>query len=90
MKTFPATIALLSTLAPLAANATQFHTGGHIGGWPVVNIIEGTTYSDPDVISINGPSGHEQILVTCSTFNWSSYGANTRAWVESIARRWCF
>jgi hypothetical protein len=90
MKTVSATLALLSALVPLAANATQIHTTGNIGGWPIDSIIEGPTYSDPDSITINGPSGREQILVTCSPFDWSSYGANNSEWVDFIARRWCF
>lgn len=94
MKAFSSAVALLSTLAPLAfvptANAQEIHTDGQILGYPVHFIVEGRTRSDLDVITIEGPQGAETVNVTCSPFNWNSYGPNTAETVDAIARAWCF
>lgn len=62
---------------------------GQIYGYQV-DVVESGSWSAPDFITVYGPRGKEQITVTCAPFNWSSYGANTESFVNSIAYEWCF
>ena len=82
--------ATVLTVAPLTAlEASAGVRTGHIQGY-TVEIIESGSWEAPDFITVYGPKGKEQITVTCAPFNWSSYGANTEAFVDAIARDWCF
>ena len=92
-------IATIGTVATLAAapaqavdlsNYTYHPGGGHIQGYTVAGILESGSYSEPDYIEIYGPSGKEEIVVLCSPFEWQSTGPNTKAFVDRIARSWCF
>lgn len=80
-----ATLALATTLPAKAVEPRD----GHINGY-TVSIIESGSWEAPDFITIYGPAGIEQLTVTCAPFKWSSYGANTEAFVNDIANRWCF
>lgn len=82
-----AAAASVAFVGPAVARTTQ---GGHINGYVVDTIIDSGTYSGTDGIAIYGPHGREVIAVTCSPFNWSSRGPNSQAWVDRIARAWCF
>jgi hypothetical protein len=78
------------TIAPLTAlEASAGARTGQIQGY-VVEIVESGSWSAPDFITVYGPRGKEQITVTCSPFDWSSYGANSTAFANSIAYDWCF
>ena len=63
--------------------------GGQINGYQV-NVIDSGSYDRPDSITVWGPKGVETVTVTCAPFDWSSYGANTVEFIDSIARAWCF
>ena len=63
--------------------------GGQINGYQV-NVIDSGSYDRPDSITVWGPKGVETVTVTCAPFDWSSYGANTVEFIDSIARGWCF
>ena len=76
-----------AALVALAASAQARE--GHINGY-TVSIVESGSYAAPDFITVYGPAGPEQITVTCAPYSWSSYGHNTQAFVDSIARSWCF
>ena len=76
--------------ASLGALATPSEAqSGQINGYRV-DVVESGSWSAPDFITVYGPRGKEQITVTCAPFNWSSYGANTESFVNSIASSWCF
>ena len=78
------------SIAPLTAlEASASTRGGHINGY-TVEIVESGSWDAPDFITVYGPAGKEQITVTCAPFKWNSYGANTEAFADSIARSWCF
>ena len=78
------------TVAPLTAlEASAGVRTGQIQGY-TVEIIESGSWSAPDFITAYGPKGKEQITVTCAPFDWSSYGANTESFANSIAYDWCF
>ena len=80
------TVAILPLLvSPQAANAET----GHINGYQVT-VIDSGSYDRADSITVWGPGGVETVTVTCAPFNWTSYGANTEQFVDSIARGWCF
>ena len=83
-----------ATLALTAASLSLLSTPasareGHIQGY-TVSIVESGSFAAPDFITVFGPKGKEQVTGTCAPFKWSSYGANTEAFVDSIARAWCF
>ena len=73
--------------APLPAEARTIT--GNINGWSA-EVVESGSMQAPDFITINGPRGQEKITVTCSPFDWQSYGANSAEWANGIARAWCF
>ena len=78
------------TIAPLTAlEASAGVQNGQIYGY-TVHVVESGSWSAPDFITVYGPNGKEQITVTCAPFKWNSYGANTQAFADSIARGWCF
>ena len=78
------------TVAPLTAlEASAGARTGHIQGY-TVEIVESGSWEAPDFITVYGPRGKEQITVTCAPFGWSSYGANTESFANSIAYDWCF
>ena len=82
--------ALTIAATSLGALAAPSEAGtGHIDGY-TVDVVESGSWSAPDFITVFGPRGKEQITVTCAPFKWSSYGANSEAFVDSIARAWCF
>ena len=62
---------------------------GNIKGYRA-QVVESGSYQAPDFITVNGPRGQEKITVTCSPFDWQSYGPNTATWTDGIARAWCF
>ena len=88
--------ASLAVLAAAPAQAVDLSSytyhpgGGHIEGYTVAGILESGSYSLPDYIEIYGPSGKEEIVVLCSPYEWQSTGPNTQAFVDRIARSWCF
>lgn len=94
MKTLSATLALISTLTSLAvasqAEAYEIRHSGTINGYQVESVAESPTRGQPDMINIWGPNGLENIVVTCSPFDWKSSGPNTHNFVDSVARSWCF
>ena len=69
----------------LPANAKT----GQINGYRV-NVIDSGSYDSADSITVWGPKGVETVTVTCAPFDWSSYGANSVEFIDSIARGWCF
>jgi hypothetical protein len=82
-----ATLLSIASLSPLEASAGGRR--GHINGF-TVDVVESGSWSAPDFITVYGPSGPEQITVTCAPFSWSSYGANSEAFADAIATEWCF
>jgi len=82
------TLAVATASLSLLAAPSEARTG-QINGY-TVDVVESGSWSAPDFITIYGPRGKEQITVTCAPFNWSSYGANSEVFVDSIARKWCF
>ena len=62
---------------------------GNINGY-AAEVVESGSMQAPDFITVNGPRGQEKITVTCSPFDWQSYGANSAEWADGIARAWCF
>ena len=88
-----ASVAVLAA-APAGAVDLSDYTyhpgGGHINGYTVEGILESPSYGQPDYIEIYGPSGKEEILVVCAPYEWRSTGPNTEAFVDQIARSWCF
>ena len=93
-----AAVGSLAILGASPANAGAldgytYHPGdgrGHIDGYIVSEIWESPSYDAPDLISIYGPYGVEDIMVTCSPFYWVSEGPNSASFSEQIAREWCF
>lgn len=82
------TIAIAATSLGALAAPSEARTG-QINGY-TVDVVESGSWSAPDFITVYGPQGKEQITVTCAPFDWSSYGANSEAFVNSIASEWCF
>ena len=82
-----ATLLSIASLSPLEASASSQR--GHINGY-TVDVVQSGSWSAPDFITAYGPSGPEQITVTCAPFKWNSYGANTEAFANAIANEWCF
>ena len=72
---------------PLPAEAATIT--GRIDGYSA-EVVESGSMQAPDFITVDGPRGQEKITVTCSPFDWQSYGANSAEWVNRIARTWCF
>ena len=85
-----AATALAVTTASLGALAAPSEARvGQIYGYRV-DVVESGSWSAPDFITVYGPRGKEQITVTCAPFDWSSYGANSTSFANSIAYEWCF
>ena len=80
--------AITALLVATNAEAEQYRSGT-INGYQA-EILDSGSYDKPDFISIYGPAGREQILVTCAPFDWRSKGPNSADFVDSIAREWCF
>lgn len=78
----------VSAAAPAQAGTWSYD--GHIQGYTVESLYDSGSYSGTDIINIFGPNGKETITVTCSPYEWASYGPNTKTWIDSIARSWCF
>ena len=94
MKTSLATTVVIGALVNVAAitlpsPAEAGIITGNINGY-AAEVVESGSMRAPDFITVNGPRGQEKITVTCSPFDWQSYGANSAEWANSIARSWCF
>ena len=94
MKTSLATTIVIGALVNAAAVTVALPAEartitGNINGWSA-EVVESGSLRAPDFITINGPRGQEKITVTCSPFDWQSYGANSAEWANGIARAWCF
>lgn len=90
MTTFSRTTTALLSSGLLAAPVQAMnYQEGPINGYQSY-VIESGSYHEPDVITTYGPEGPETIKVTCAPFDWESTGPNTSAFVDSIARSWCF
>jgi hypothetical protein len=87
--TFTAAATLAVASQGIIVSQASARTDGHINGY-TVEVVESGSWSAPDFITVYGPQGKEQITVTCAPFDWSSYGANTESFVNSIASSWCF
>lgn len=81
--------AICGVLAATAPAEAQEYRSGLIGGFQS-EILDSGSFTEEDFIVVQGPKGEEQILVTCSPFDWSSRGPNSRAFVEHITSEWCF
>ena len=78
---------VLAASAP-SAEAYDYRSGTILGYQ--AEILDSGSYSQPDLISIYGPNGKEEIVVTCSPFEWTSIGPNSQQFVERVTRQWCF
>ena len=83
-----ATLSLATASVGLLSAPAQAYDA-QINGY-TVNIVESGSWEAPDFITVYGPVGKEQITVTCAPFTWNSYGRNTEAFIDGIARSWCF
>ena len=86
------TIAAVGTIvAPAPSEAYQVDFDcGHVGGYEAC--ISYQDPSNPDVIYVDGPNGLEEIKVSCysdGSYEWRSYGPNTKSFNDYIARRFC-
>lgn len=92
MTTFFTIVTLALPLGMMAASAPSHAAGyqeGRINGYHS-QVLESGSYDRPDHMLVFGPNGKEVIKVTCAPFDWESTGPNTSAFVDAIARRWCF
>ena len=93
LKSVAAPLALVGTVCAVLASAPSAeayeYRSGTILGYQA-EVVDSGTYTDPDLISIRGPHGTEEIILTCSPFEWFSSGRNSQQFVESVAREWCF
>lgn len=71
-----------------AAEAYELRSGTILGYQ--AEVLDSGTYTDPDMISIYGPYGQEEIILTCSPYEWVSTGPNTQSFVERVTQEWCF
>ena len=81
---------LVITLTPTAARAEYPRSiCATIGGFPGCAADYGP--GGNDLIIVKGPQGAERIRVQCKDkdYTWQSYGANTEAFADGVARSWC-
>ena len=80
-----------SALVPTAAEAYSVGTEcGTLLGYEVC--VNYQDPANPDVLSLAGPNGSEQIEVSCfadGTWEWKSYGANTKQFNNMIVNAYC-
>ena len=81
------TISAIALFAPIP-EAEAAMQSGRIEGYDAT-VVQSGSMQRPDFITIQGPRGEEQITVTCSPFDWNSYGPNTVQWVNRISAAWC-
>jgi len=82
---------IVAAASVLTANTAQAGeaTSGSIRGYRV-NVLDSGSRAKPDYIEVYGPRGLEQIIVTCSPFDWSANGPHTAQFADYIADAWCF
>ena len=80
-----------SALVPTAAEAYSVGTEcGTLLGYDIC-----VNYQDPknpDILSVAGPNGSEQIEVSCfadGSWKWASYGSNTKQFNNMIVNAYC-
>lgn len=71
-----------------AAEAYELRTGNILGYH--AEVLDSGSYDEPDLITIYGPYGQEDIIVTCAPYDWISTGNNTQSFVEQVTQEWCF
>ena len=81
--------AICGVLAATAPAEAYEYREGQIRGYQV-EILESGSYDVRDFITVYGPRGKEEIIVRCAPYEWESTGPNTKDFVDSITRAWCF
>lgn len=81
-------VAIVGILAATSAEATELRSGTIFGYR--VDIMDSGSRNKPDYIEVQGPRGKEQIVVTCSPYDWQSKGPHTAEFADAIANAWCF
>ena len=80
-----------SAFIPTAAEAYSVGTEcGTLLGYDVC--VNYQDPANPDVLMIEGPNGSEQIRVSCyadGTWEWKSYGSNTKQFNNMIVNAYC-
>ena len=80
-----------SALVPTAAEAYSVGTEcGTLLGYDICVNYQDT--NNPDILSVAGPKGSEQIRVSCfadGKWEWKSYGSNTKQFNNMIVDAYC-
>lgn len=79
-------VAVVASTAPVQASE---YREGRIAGYQSF-VLDSGSYGAPDYMYVYGPNGREFVTVVCAPFDWKSTGPNSAAWVDRIAREWCF
>ena len=88
---FAAAAITASALVPTAAEAYSVGTEcGTLLGYDIC--VNYQDRNNPDILSVGGPNGSEQIEVSCfadGSWEWKSYGSNTKQFNNMLVDAYC-